>query len=101
MSFGLMLGFGAALARAQDQADETRSAVRPDRRAAARRSGRISDELYRAALDGAAAYLDDRFGTVGNRILSRAEYESADAWDRGHRVGIGVEFEIVAGKGSS
>ncbi len=98
MSFGLMVGFGAAIARAQDAADdafplfvqivEQRLGDQVDR-----------DELYRAALDGAAAYLDDRFGTVGNQILTRAEYESADAWDRGHRVGIGVEFEIVAGQG--
>jgi carboxyl-terminal processing protease len=98
MSFGLMLGLGAALARADDAGDdsfhlfvqvvEQRLGDQVDR-----------DELYRAALDGAASYLDDRFGTVGNRILSRAEYESADSWDRGHRVGIGVEFEIVGGQG--
>ncbi len=98
MSLGLMLGLGATLARAQEATDdsfhlfvqivEQRLGDQVDR-----------DELYRAALDGAASYLDDRFGTMGNRILSRAEYESADAWDQGRRVGIGVEFEIVAGQG--
>jgi carboxyl-terminal processing protease len=98
MFLGSMLVLGAGLARAEDAADdsfhlfvqvvEQRLGDQVDR-----------DELYRAALDGASSYLDERFGTVGNRILSKAEYESAEAWDRGRRVGIGVEFEIVAGQG--
>ena len=93
-----MLGFGAMLARAQDATDET---IPLFVQIVEQRLGDQVDrnELYRAALDGATAYLDDRFGTVGNRILSRAEYESADSWDRGQRVGIGVEFEIVSGQG--
>jgi carboxyl-terminal processing protease len=96
MSFGVMLGMGAALA--QEVKDDTFPLFVQivEQRLG---DGVDRDELYRAALDGAAAYLDDRFGTVGNRILSRAEYESVDSWDRGHRVGIGVEFEIVAGQG--
>lgn len=57
------------------------------------------DELRHAALNGAANYIDELFGTTGSQVLTIDAYEALESWDKGHRRGIGVEFEIVTGQG--
>ena len=59
----------------------------------------MSDQLYRAALEGVAQHLGEVMGSEDNRVFSDAEYAAHSAWLRGHREGFGADFSILAGRG--
>ena len=63
--------------------------------------GPVGDEalLYRAALAGVTAHLDEVTGTPGNTVRTDAQRAAERAWAAGERHGIGIEFSIRPGEG--
>lgn len=57
------------------------------------------DDLYRAAMAGVATRLDAVLGVQGNAVLTEEEHRQLEAWQRGERQGIGVEYTIVGSQG--
>jgi carboxyl-terminal processing protease len=56
-------------------------------------------DLWRAATAGVAAGLDHQLGVRGSAVLTQDQHNLAQAWLRGEREGIGVEFSIAPGQG--
>ena len=59
----------------------------------------VSDQLYKAALQGVAQHLGEVMGVDDNRVFSDAEYSAHTAWMQGRRKGFGADFSILAGRG--
>jgi len=58
-----------------------------------------SGALYRAAISGLAAHVDELSQGSGSALLTKADMEAERARERGERQGIGVEFWVLAGQG--
>jgi len=58
-----------------------------------------SSQLYQTAARELALELDELMGRRGNAVLTREQLTHAEAWRRGIREGIGVEFQLVPGQG--
>ncbi len=56
-------------------------------------------ELDRAAIEGMTRWLDTRTGLPGNAVLSDAAFQARRARMRGERVGLGIDYTVVAGRG--
>ena len=55
--------------------------------------------LYRAALAGITGYLNQQAGTSIHDVLTEAEHDRIEAWQRGERDGIGAIYQILSGRG--
>lgn len=57
------------------------------------------DLLYRAALVGITGYLNQQEGAGIHGVLTEAEHDRIEAWQRGERDGIGAIYQIISGRG--
>lgn len=93
----LLLGglFGAA--RAQDDAASFEAALRllADRYPEEAAEG----DLYRAAIAGMAARVDELSQSSGSALMNEAQMAALKARQGGERQGIGVQFWVLAGQG--
>lgn len=55
--------------------------------------------LRRAAVAGIAQAMDEETGVPGHAVYTRAEWAQREAWRRGHREGVALEYGLVTGRG--
>ena len=60
----------------------------------------VSEEaLYRAALEGMAAHLNQLSGADVHAVLTPQEHAERQAWLRGEREGLGFFYQVIPGQG--